>query len=92
MLRAYENWFENIAATSRVYEGLRKLTRGVERPPREQNERVYKLNKSHLRAHEIIAEIIIFLNVRSNYAWLMLAAVRALVEQQPAEEDYSKFR
>lgn len=28
----------------------------------------------------------------SNYAWLMLAAVRALVEQQPAEEDYSKFR
>ncbi|XP_068728318.1 transient receptor potential cation channel subfamily V member 5-like [Montipora capricornis] len=26
-----------------------------------------------------------------NYAWLMLAAVRALVEQQPAEEDYSKF-
>ncbi|KAJ7321440.1 hypothetical protein OS493_035014 [Desmophyllum pertusum] len=27
----------------------------------------------------------------SNYAWLMLAAVRALVEQQPAEEDYSKF-
>ena len=92
MLRAYENWFENIAATSRVYEDLRKLTRRVERPPPEQNERVYKLNKSHLRAHEIIAEIIIFLNVRSNYAWLMLAAVRALVEQQPAEEDYSKFR
>ena len=30
--------------------------------------------------------------VFSNYAWLMLAAVRALVEQQPAEEDYSKFR
>lgn len=28
----------------------------------------------------------------SNYAWLMLAAIRALVEQQPAEEDYSKFR
>ncbi|KAL9951799.1 hypothetical protein ACROYT_G044528 [Oculina patagonica] len=27
----------------------------------------------------------------TNYAWLMLAAVRALVEQQPAEEDYSKF-
>lgn len=27
----------------------------------------------------------------SNYAWLMLAGVRALVEQQPAEEDYSKF-
>ena len=26
-----------------------------------------------------------------NYAWLMLAAVRALVEQQPVEEDYSKF-
>lgn len=92
MLRAYENWFENIAATSRVYEGLRKLTRGVERPPGEQNERVYKLNKSHLRAHEIRAEVIVFLNVRSNYAWLMLAAVRALVEQQPAEEDYSKFR
>jgi len=30
--------------------------------------------------------------IYSNYAWLMLAAVRALVEQQPAEEDYSKFR
>ncbi|XP_068676221.1 transient receptor potential cation channel subfamily A member 1-like [Montipora foliosa] len=28
----------------------------------------------------------------SNYAWLMLAAVRALAEQQPVEEDYSKFR
>ncbi|PFX32144.1 Transient receptor potential cation channel subfamily V member 4 [Stylophora pistillata] len=27
----------------------------------------------------------------SNYAWLMLAAVRALAEQQPVEEDYSKF-
>ena len=92
MLRAYENWFENIAATTRVYEDLRKLTRRVERPPPEQNERVYKLNKSHLRAHEIRAEVIVFLNVRSNYAWLMLAAVRALVEQQPAEEDYSKFR
>ncbi|XP_029198029.2 transient receptor potential cation channel subfamily V member 6-like isoform X2 [Acropora millepora] len=26
-----------------------------------------------------------------SYGWLMLAAVRALVEQQPAEEDYSKF-
>ncbi|XP_068727782.1 transient receptor potential cation channel subfamily V member 5-like [Montipora capricornis] len=26
-----------------------------------------------------------------NYSWLMLAAVRALVEQQPIEEDYSKF-
>ena len=28
----------------------------------------------------------------SNYSWLMLAAVRALFEQQPVEEDYSKFR
>lgn len=27
-----------------------------------------------------------------NYAWLMLAAARALVEQQPVEEDYSKFK
>lgn len=27
----------------------------------------------------------------TNYFWLMLAAVRALVEQQPVEEDYSKF-
>lgn len=27
----------------------------------------------------------------TNYAWLMLAAVRALAEQQPVEEDYSKF-
>ncbi|XP_067038362.1 transient receptor potential cation channel subfamily V member 1-like [Acropora muricata] len=26
-----------------------------------------------------------------NYGWLMLAAVRALVEQQPVEDDYSKF-
>ncbi|KAK2556753.1 hypothetical protein P5673_021312 [Acropora cervicornis] len=26
-----------------------------------------------------------------DYSWLMLAAVRALVEQQPIEEDYSKF-
>ncbi|XP_068676223.1 transient receptor potential cation channel subfamily V member 2-like isoform X2 [Montipora foliosa] len=26
-----------------------------------------------------------------NYAWLMLAVVRAFVEQQPVEEDYSKF-
>jgi len=28
----------------------------------------------------------------SNFSWLMLAAVRALFEQQPVEEDYSKFR
>ena len=34
----------------------------------------------------------IFLLFSRNYFWLMLAAVRALVEQQPAEEDYSKFR
>ncbi|XP_067030210.1 uncharacterized protein [Acropora muricata] len=27
----------------------------------------------------------------SNFGWLMLAAVRALFEQQPVEEDYSKF-
>lgn len=26
-----------------------------------------------------------------NYGWLMLSAVRALVEQQPIEEDYTKF-
>ena len=34
----------------------------------------------------------IFLSLSRNYFWLMLAAVRALVEQQPVEEDYSKFR
>ena len=34
----------------------------------------------------------IFLLFSRNYFWLMLAAVRALVEQQPVEEDYSKFR
>ena len=34
----------------------------------------------------------IFLTFSRNYFWLMLAAVRALVEQQPVEEDYSKFR
>ena len=27
----------------------------------------------------------------SNFAWLMLAGFRVLVEQQPLEEDYSKF-
>ena len=27
----------------------------------------------------------------SNFAWLMLAGFRALVEQQPLEEDYQKF-
>ena len=34
----------------------------------------------------------IFLSFSRNYFWLMLAAVRVLVEQQPVEEDYSKFR
>ena len=27
-----------------------------------------------------------------NYGWLMLAVVRALIEQQPVEGDYSKFK
>ena len=39
-----------------------------------------------------IRECICLLFVLSGFQWMMLAGIRALAEQQPIDEDYSKFK